>query len=186
MKQEEVPAWNAQQLLKIDNDDSTGNVRDKVEFILMKQSVYYPAIIHRDVFRTPAEQLRKYLDKVSKVKWGYHCFERNGFPASLAADIVSSDFDYFQDKKFIMENTDEIFWLLLGSLAREVGLYWGGYFNLTDEEEKEYYRIFDSNKFELLEDMANKVAKNQKRMGFDPAHVETMKVSIGEAYSMRS
>lgn len=186
MKSEEVPDWNRQQLLKIDNDESTGSVRDKVELILLKQSVYYPAIIHRDVFRTPAEQLRKYLDKVSEVKWGYHCFERNGFAASLAADIVSAEFDYFQDKKYATENTDEIFWLLLGSLAREVGLYWGGYFNLTDEEEKEYYRIFDSNKFELLEDMANKVAKKQKRMGFDPAHVETMKVSIDQAYTMRS
>lgn len=186
MKKEEIAPWNEKQLLLIDESNDTGNVRTKVNKIITQLSVYYPSIIHRDVFRSPKEQEQKFKDGNSSVKWGFHCFTRNGQPASLAADIVSSDHNYWDDKKFIAENTDEIYWLLLGSFAREFGLYWGGYFGLNPVEEKELNAIFDTNKFELIEEYANQVISKQKRIGWDPAHVQTKLLSIDQAYKIKS
>ena len=125
---------NRDNLVKIDEHPDTGNVRSKIEQTLLTLSVYMPAIIHKDVFRTEAEQLKKYYDGVSQVKYGFHCFTRAGSPASLAADIVSSDYNYFDDKQFVLTDTDEIFWLLLGSIAVENGLSWGGFFGLEKGE----------------------------------------------------
>jgi hypothetical protein len=186
MTEAERQTHNESMLARIDEHESTGNVRSKVKQIVAQLSVYMPAIIHRDVFRSEAEQLQKYMRGVSKVKWGYHCFTRDGKMASLAADIVSADYNYFDDKQFILTDSDEIFWLLLGSFALENGLGWGGFFGLEKGEIGELKRLFESNNFEAIERHADLVKRRIKRLGWDVAHVQCKDLTIEQAYISRS
>lgn len=185
MTEQERLEHNKTMLLKIDEHESTGFVRSKVENILLSLSVYMPAIIHRDVSRSEAEQLKKYMSGVSQVRWGFHCFTREGKAASLAADIVSADYNYFDDKQFIFTDADEMFWLLLGSFAMENGLNWGGFFGLEKGEVGIIKRMFEANSYNQLENYAYEVRNKRKRLGWDVAHVECSKLSIPEAYRIR-
>ena len=186
MTEEETRNHNADYLLKIDEHAETGNVRGKVGKVLERLSVYMPAIIHRDVFRSEVEQLKKYNLGYSFVTWGFHCFTRDGKPASLAADIVSAEYAYFDDKQFIASEANEYFWLLLGSFALENGLNWGGFWGLEKGEQGEIRRVLESNKFSHMEDYAYLVNQRKKRLGLDVAHIECSTLTLNQAYKLRS
>lgn len=186
MTEQDINKHNSELLLKIDNAEETGGVRDKVEQTLLSLSVYMPAIIHKDVFRTEAEQLHKYNSGVSQVKWGFHCFTRKGQPTSLAADIISADYNYFDDKQFVILDTDQIFWMLLGQYAMENSLRWGGFWGLEKNEVGFIQRIFESDDFGQIESYAYLVNQGKKRLGWDVAHVETSRLSVVEAYKLKS
>lgn len=186
MTEAERLTHNQTMLLRLDEHESTGLFRSKVEQLLSSLSVYMPAIIHKDVFRSEAEQLQKYLKGVSQVKWGFHCFTRDGKMASLAADIVSADYNYFDDKQFILTDSDEIFWLLLGSFALDNGLSWGGFFGLEKGEIGVIRRMFESNSFQQIENFAFEVKNGRKRLGWDVAHVQVSNLTIEQAYTIKS
>lgn len=101
--------------------------RKKVAAVLsdLEGHGYFPYIA--DAWRSPAEQERKFIDGVSKVRYSFHnATSSDGNPESLAADIVNMNQGWNSAKKF---------WLMLGSSAGGHDLYWGGYFGLDGAEE---------------------------------------------------
>jgi hypothetical protein len=119
-------------------------------------------LIDVGVWRSPQEQLEKFKQGFSKVRWGFHCATtKDGKPDSLAADIVDAN---------KMWNASREFWLRLGASAIAHNLGWGGFFGLP-KKMKEALRA----------ELKHKKFHSPAKLGWDVAHVETTRVTIAEA-----
>lgn len=137
-----------------------------------------PAVIHKDVWRSPELQELKFKQGVSKARWGYHCATRNGKPASLACDIVHAEYLWFE-KNHAVSKIDEYYWLCLGHCAREVGLDWGGVWF------RDWPNQSALDKIKFIESRADSLdvsgLETTRHFGWDVAHVEVKGVSSEEA-----
>jgi hypothetical protein len=151
-------AANAERLKLIDP-----SIRPKVAAVirdLERQSL--KPLIDKHVFRTPAEQAELVRQGFSQVRWGFHNAQRpNGKPGSLAADIVDARLFWDVKKKF---------WLQVGASALKHGLEWGGMFDVPRNLRPTLRQRL------LAGDLDPRL-----KIGWDPAHVQTARVSIAEA-----
>ena len=171
---EQIRNINNTRLLSVDE-----SIRDQVIMCLDRMhELEQPAVIHRDVWRSPALQELKFRQGVSKLKWGYHCATRNGKPASLACDIVHIDHAWFS-KFDATYKADEYFWLCLGRSAKEAGLDWGGewMWNWPSKEATEKVRKLNE-RIDTLDATGLETARD---FGWDVAHIEVRGVSAEEA-----
>lgn len=141
----------------------------------------FPAMIATEVWRSPELQLEKFNTGRSQLRWGFHCAKVKGEPASLAADIVHESAGWFADKEYAISVTDEMFWLRLGQQARKNRLRWGGFFGLTQVEINNLAVMFDIDNPTTFQYMAQEINAKRKRLGWDPAHVETSDYLVSQA-----
>ena len=119
-------------------------------------------VIHSEVWRSPAEQLEKFKKGLSQVRWGFHCATtKTGKPDSLAADIVDANKAW---------NVNRDWWLHVGAAAQRRGLNWGGYFGLNKNLRGGLRDVLERKQFQA-----------NPKIGWDPAHVETARVTIAQA-----
>lgn len=161
MTDEERRQTNDERLLLVDE-----SIRLQVRAVLASMEHYgHKPLIAAEVWRSPEKQMEMYRRGVSKVKWGFHCATRNGKPASLAADIVDAAKAWSASKAF---------WVTLGYCARAQGLGWGGEWGLTASLKKGLAAAMDTVPGGCAIDASVKI-------GWDPAHVETRRVTVAEA-----
>lgn len=145
------------------------SIRARVAAVLGRlESRGLDPLIATDVWRSPAVQLQKFRQGVSKLRWGFHCATtKEGKPGSLAADIVDANLNW---------NAPASFWLAVGAAAAEFGLSWGGFFGLAREQREHLTAI--------LENFRTSGTIGAKPIfGWDVAHVETAFVSVANAQS---
>lgn len=162
MTENERRKLNADRLALIDV-----SIRPKVAAVISQlESRDLHPLIAKDVHRSPARQRELYNAGRTKVLWGFHNATVPGskppVPGSLAADIVDADLAW---------NASVRFWLELGCAARDHGLGWGGFFGLSAPQMDRLKRLFDRHEL-----WGQKV-----QFGWDPAHIQTMTVSLADA-----
>lgn len=137
-------------------------IRPNVRAVLrdLERQGLRPAI-DADVWRSPEKQLELHKKGVTKVKWGFHCATRDGKPGSLAADIVDAERAW---------NVDTEWWLRLGGSAVRRGLGWGGFFGVPAHLRRSLESALKRRDWDTA-----------LKIGWDPAHVETTRVTIAEA-----
>ncbi len=137
------------------------NLRHKVAMIVLDLEGHgcHP-LIDAGVYRSPAEQLKKFQEGNSKVRYSYHNVTgRSGTPESLAADITDAELRW---------NSPLSFWLRLASSAQAhqmtSGIYWG---------------LNASRRSELRAIIARRTWNpGNVSIGWDPAHVQVTGISL--------
>jgi len=168
MQETQRTSLNSERLLLVDL-----SIRNQVSGVLCDlESCGLRPLIASGVWRDPKEQYALYKKGVSKVTWGFHCATTpEGKPGSLAADIVDADRGWEVGNEF---------WLRLGNAARIHGLNWGGFFGLAEPQRIVLRKAFlTGDPVEYFKHRDIPLA--QVKRGWDPAHVETARVTIAQA-----
>jgi hypothetical protein len=117
-------------------------------------------LIDAGVWRSPAEQMQKYRQGFTKVKWSFHnATDRNGRPDALAADITDSRFGW---------DSPLSFWLRLAASAQAHGMECGIYWGLKAAQRAAISAAITSR---------NWTPGNISR-GWDPAHIQVRGISL--------
>jgi hypothetical protein len=117
-------------------------------------------LIDTGVWRSPAEQMQKYRQGLTRVKWSFHnATSKDGQPDALAADITDSRYAW---------DSPLSFWLRLAASAQahqmESGIYWG--LNAAQ-------RALISDAIRLRQWTPGNITR-----GWDPAHVQVKGISL--------
>lgn len=169
MTDEKRKATNAERLLLVDT-----TIRKQVAAVLATMEHYgHKPLIAKEVWRDPALQLSMFRRGVSKLRWGMHCFTRNGKPASLAADIIDATKAW---------NASREFWLCLLYASMGQGLESGTLWGLAAGQK------------ERLKALAARVTREKRRLqgtervelGWDPAHIQTGALTVAQAKAKAS
>jgi hypothetical protein len=117
-------------------------------------------LIDAAVWRSPAAQMKKYRDGVSKVKWSFHnATSRGGHPEAMSVDITDAD---------LLWNSPLSFWLRLASSAQahqlECGIYWG----LNASRRSAITAAISTNTWN----------PGNISIGWDPAHIQVAGISL--------
>lgn len=146
-----VKSYNEQRLKLI-----SPSIRSHVAAIIkdMEYAGWQP-MIDSGVYRTPAEQAKKKAQGYSKLSYGFHnVTDKDGTPASLAADIV--------DARFLWKDTcPRKYWMQLAAAAENQGLQTGIYFGLSRRQKDAIHTA-----------LGEKMWDANVTLGWDTAHVE--------------
>ena len=150
--------FNTQRLTMIDL-----SIRSKVAEVLQElEELGERPLIHHELFRTQEEQIAIFHRGDSQVTWSYHCAtDKDGNPATLAADIVDANYD---------EGASHQFWMKLGHCAMKRDLEWGGLWGLPQDQRQNIRDLTADCKWDA-----------DVELGWDKPHIQTTEVTLAEA-----
>lgn len=157
-------ANNATRLLKIYKP-----MRPKVAAVLSDlEGKGWRPFIDVGVYRTPAEQMKKFRQGVSKVTWSFHnATNKDGTPGSLAADIVDTHWGW-------SNKCPTRYWLQIAASAKAHGLETGAYFGLSSPQKAAFYKAVDSKNWNAKVPLGWDASHNQ------PHNLNMKKARAGE------
>jgi hypothetical protein len=120
-------------------------------------------IIDAGVYRSPGEQLAKFRDGYSKIRWSFHnATDRHGKADALAADITDARWGW---------DSPQSFWLRLAASAQAHGLESGIYWGLRADQRAAITAAI----------AARNWTPGNISLGWDVAHVQVKGISLRQA-----